>query len=106
MFTRPRFWGFFSNIEINVRETDVSSVKLGFYNVRGSDKNWVDLFTVADPVLSAYNRVRTLAGKMGRHWIFQSGNFEQTWKVGENHTKYWKTWGILDKYYLLFFRDI
>ena len=23
--------------------------------------------------------------------IFQSGNFEQTGKVRENHTKYWKT---------------
>ena len=39
---------FFFNIEINVRETDVSSVEFGFYNVRGSDKNWVDLLTVAD----------------------------------------------------------
>ena len=26
--------------------------------------------------------------------IFQSGNFEQTGKVRENHTKYWKTQGI------------
>ena len=38
--------------------------------------------------------------------IFQSGNFEQTGKVRENHTKYWKTPGISDKYYLLFFSDI
>ena len=34
--------------------------------------------------------------------IFQSGNFEQTGKVRENHTKYWKTQGIWDKYYLIF----
>ena len=34
--------------------------------------------------------------------IFQSGNFEQTGKVRENHTKYWKTQGIRDKYYLIF----
>ena len=27
--------------------------------------------------------------------IFQSGNFEQTGKVRENHTKYWKSQGIL-----------
>ena len=26
--------------------------------------------------------------------IFQSGNFEQTGKVRENHTKYWRTQGI------------
>ena len=34
--------------------------------------------------------------------IFQSGNFEQTGKVRENHTKYWKTQGIWIKYYLIF----
>ena len=28
--------------------------------------------------------------------IFQSGNFEQTGKVRENHTKYWKIQGISD----------
>ena len=41
--------------------------------------------------------------------IFQSGNFEQTRKVREkweNHTKYWKTWGISEKFYLLFYSDI
>ena len=38
--------------------------------------------------------------------IFQSGNFEQTGKVRENLTKYWKTQGISDKYNLLFFSDI
>ena len=32
----------------------------------------------------------------------KSGNFKQTGKVRENHTKYWKTQGISDKYYLLF----
>ena len=34
--------------------------------------------------------------------IFQSGKFEQTGKVGENHTKYWKSSEISDKCYLLF----
>ena len=35
-------------------------------------------------------------GKMGRHFQVRekSGNFEQTGKVRENHTKYWKTQGI------------
>ena len=42
--------------------------------------------------------------KMGRHFPVRekSGNFEQTGKVRENHTKYWKTQGILNKYYLIF----
>ena len=45
---------------------------------------------------------------MGRHFPVRekSGNFEQTRKVRENDTKYWKTWQISDKYYLLFFSDI
>ena len=32
-------------------------------------------------------------GKMGRHFPVRekSGNFEQTGKVRENHSKYWKT---------------
>ena len=37
--------------------------------------------------------------------IFQSGksrNFEQTGKVRENHTKYWKNEKISHKYYLIF----
>ena len=35
-------------------------------------------------------------GKMGRHFPVRekSGNFEQSGKVRENHTKYWKTLGI------------
>ena len=35
-------------------------------------------------------------GKMGRHFPVRekSGNFEQTGKVRENHTKYWKIQGI------------
>ena len=43
-------------------------------------------------------------GKMGRHFPVRkkSGNFEQTGKVMESHTKYWKIPGILDKYYLIF----
>ena len=50
-------------------------------------------------------------GKMGRHFPVgeKSGNFEQTGKVGENHTKYWKSLGISisDKCYLLnMFSDI
>ena len=52
-------------------------------------------------------RVPTRTGKpgiKGRHFPVRekSGNFEQTGKVRENHTKYWKTHGILDKYCLLF----
>ena len=39
------------------------------------------------------HRVPTRTGKMGRHFPVRekSGNFEQTGKVRENHTKYWKT---------------
>ena len=33
---------------------------------------------------------------------FQSGNFEPTGKVSENHTKYWKNEKFSDKYYLKF----
>ena len=36
----------------------------------------------------------------------KSGNFKQTGKVRENHTKYWKIQGISDKYCLVFFSDI
>ena len=48
-------------------------------------------------------RVPTRTGTPGK-WevIFQSGNFEQTGKVRENHTKYWKTEINCDKYYLIF----
>ena len=38
--------------------------------------------------------------------IFQSGNFEQPGKAGENHTKYWKTKGISDNCYLLFCNEV
>ena len=46
--------------------------------------------------LKGYCRVPTRTGKpgkMGRHFPVRekSGNFEQTGKVRENHTKYWKT---------------
>ena len=34
--------------------------------------------------------------------IFRSGNFEQTGKVRDNHTKYWKYQGNSDICYLLF----
>ena len=42
-------------------------------------------------------------GKMERHFPVRekSGNFEQTGKVRENHTKYRKILGTSDKYYLL-----
>ena len=45
---------------------------------------------------SGYSRVPTRTGKpgkMGRHFPVRekSGNFEQTGKVRENDTKYWKT---------------
>ena len=47
-------------------------------------------------------------GKMGRHFPVRekSGNFKQTGKVRENHTKYGKSQGISEKFYLLFFSDI
>ena len=43
-----------------------------------------------------YDRVPSRTGKpgkMGRHFPVreQSGNFEQTGKVRENYTKYWKS---------------
>ena len=46
-----------------------------------------------------YFRVPTRTGKMGRHFPVRekSGNFEQTGKVRENHTKNWKTEGISEK---------
>ena len=42
--------------------------------------------------------------KIGRNFPVREklGNFEQTGKVTENRTKYWKIQGISDKYYLLF----
>ena len=50
-------------------------------------------------VILLYHRVPTRTGKpgkMGRHFPVRekSGNFKQTGKVRENHTKYWKTQGI------------
>ena len=47
-------------------------------------------------------------GKMGKHFPVRekSGNFEQTGKVRENHTKYWKTEKISEKNYLFFFKYI
>ena len=52
-----------------------------------------------DYVRRSLSRVPTRTGKpgkMGRHFPVRekSGNFEQTGKVRENHTKYWKTQGI------------
>ena len=46
--------------------------------------------------------------KKGRHFPVRenSVNSAQTGKVGDNHTKYWKSRGISDKCYLLFFSDI
>ena len=43
-------------------------------------------------------------GKMGRHFQVgeKSRNFEQTGKVQENLTKYWKFQRISEKCYLLF----
>ena len=46
-----------------------------------------------------FHRVPTRTGKpgkMGRHFPIRekSGNFEQSGKVRENNTKYWKTQGI------------
>ena len=57
--------------------------------------------------ITGLSRVPTGTGKMGRHFPVRekSGNFDQTGKVRENQTKYWKTEGISDKYYMLFFSD-
>ena len=54
------------------------------------------------PTLGVVSRVTPRTGKPGK-WegIFQSGksrNFDHTGKVRENHTKYWKTEEISDKY--------
>ena len=59
---------------------------------------------VLDEIFSTnqkYSRVPTRTGKMGRHSPVRenSGNIEQTAKVRENHTNYWKS-------YILFFIDI
>ena len=45
---------------------------------------------------------------MRRHFPVRekSGNIEQTGKVGENHTKYWKTPGISEKNVICYFSDI
>ena len=53
------------------------------------------------------NRVPTWPEKP-KKWerFFQLVNFEHIGKVRESHTKYWKTWGISDKCYLLFIGDI
>ena len=47
-------------------------------------------------------------GKMGRHFPARekSGNFEQSGKVRENHTKYWKNIREFKKNVMLFFSDI
>ena len=55
------------------------------------------LNAIAKPnAMSLLIRVPTRTGKMGRHFPVRekSGNFEQTGKVRENHTKHWKTEGI------------
>ena len=41
-------------------------------------------------------------GKVREFWT----DWKSQGKVRENHTKYWKTQGISDKYYFLFFSDI
>ena len=46
--------------------------------------------------------------KMVRHFPGRekSGYFEQTWKVRENHTKYWKTQEISKQMLFVIFSDI
>ena len=61
-------------------------------NFRKRDKLYIKLCVSAH---AANSRVPTRTGKpgkMGRHFPVRekSGNFEQTGKVRENHTKYWK----------------
>ena len=47
-------------------------------------------------------------GKMGKHFPVRekSGNFEQTGKVRENDTKYWKIQEISEKILSVIFSDI
>ena len=98
--------------------TFFSSNSLKYYNkyrlkkiTRNHVVNKGDVEQIINFPLSCVSRVPTRTGKpgkMGRHFPVRekSGNFEQTGKVRENHTKYWKTQGISDKYYYLFFSDI
>ena len=56
----------------------------------------LDVSSSSSRLLGIRGRVPTRTGKpgkMGRHFPVRerSGNFEQTGKVRENHTKYWKT---------------
>ena len=53
------------------------------------DPLWTDRQTHIDRVPTRTGK----PGKIGRHFPVRekSGNFEQTGKVRENHTKYWKT---------------
>ena len=60
--------------------------------------------TTESPLIEQGSHSDWKTWKMGRHFPVRekSGNFEQTGKVRENHTKYWKTQGIRNKYYLIF----
>ena len=80
-------------------DTQTRLKKLPSHNFIGGRYKYLQILPV--------NRVPTLTGKpgkMGRHFPVREklGNFEQTGKVGENHTKYWKTRGIWNQYYLIF----
>ena len=63
--------------------------------------------TNARTVTPEFFRVPTRTGKLGKMERYfpvgeKSGNFEETGKVGENHTKYWKT----NVFVICYFNDI
>ena len=67
-----------------------------------------DKFLQHDPVNIRVPTQTGKPGKMGRHFPVRekSGNFEQTGKVRENHTKYWKNIREFQKNVMLSFSDI
>ena len=82
-----------------------ASLELGIQHRNLTDRTLTEIILKCASLMSLcdIHRVPTRTGKPGK-WegIFQSGNFEQTGKVRENHTKYWKTEINWDKYYLIF----
>ena len=55
-------------------------------------------FTVTNTSIDRVPTWTGTPGKMGRH--FPVREFQTDWKVGENHTKCWKTHGVSNKCYL------
>ena len=77
-----------------------------FYKINWSSKGQFTKFKIyffkSQDHIWVRNRVPTQTGKPGKMGKYfpvreKSGNFEQTGKVRENHTKYWKTHRNSDK---------